>query len=1011
LNHRQILSFFLSRYRNFDAVKHEFEMDPPTRDEDTSRTTIVPTELEEEPAASSDLVVSENTLPATNALSKLFGSDSDSEVDAPVQAPRGQLLTRLQPRQSDGSSESEDDDDGEGAYERIKNALMSGQDARRKDRVAKQSSPLAEPSSTEDEDDMPVKTNAARRKLPPKESTPSPTTSSPRGARSRQSSPGLFVTPTATPIKTAKATAPRDESESDASTKRNTNRDLQERVKRIRAQRQAAERKEREEAKRAKNARRLADQESDSDPDGENGRRLTQQTRPTRKAGKKALEEMARDQQRISRNMQLAHQAKTKKKYGTKDLFARFGFNQPDTETPSAAVIPTPDPSFPLQSSDVEISQHQDTPPTSPPSQEDIQKHSDLRAEPTLQDRDDETHATSMLFNSASPILMRTDKGKGRAAEFQHLPPNPSVKQSKPTLIQRATIGAKPPAVPEMIELSDSDDDLRVVKTKSRFPVFDRLPQRQQQEAPSMLHLRHLAHVTSPSKKLPKGRSGMSISDLQFSLGLKARQQAQKARQEKIEELKRRGIHIETEEEREKHQVEIGDLVAQFEKARQDDLKLSKLERAEAKKNGEGGDGLASSDESEDEDYVASDGEHAGDVHGQEEDGEDEEVELSGSEDEDMDDADDEEDPEDEDAAVESNGLIDDAAGDDEDGEEFREALEDEKKFLSEDLDEDDASAPIRKPAAKRSRNIIIDEEDDSQNEVLQEPVSTMKLSQPSQTQGDDAMAAFGFGKSSETLGLTQMFAGTMADVDADSKNAHPFDKEPEQDSLDFLRALPDSQPSPGFSQTADLLVPNSQAFESQEKGTTYRPVSDINLGISQLIETSPAFSHTQLSQDPEPTQDVGFKLLRSPAGLVPPPSTVETVMVPVADSPVVKRKGKLQQGRRTLAAELSDVDDEAEVTASELDEEEELHTKASDAFAALKKGAKKQKRIADNFNKKTSWARDAIEEQAEESEDEYAGIGGASDEDSGEDDEELKKMIDESDVKVDERQIAAFFA
>ena len=104
--------------------------------------------------------------------------------------------------------------------------------------------------------------------------------------------------------------------------------------------------KEREEAQREAKSRRLADQESDSDPDGENGRRLTQQTRPTRKAGKKALEEMARDQQRISRNMQLAHQAKTKKKYGTKDLFAKFGFNQPDAETPSVAAIPTPDPSF-----------------------------------------------------------------------------------------------------------------------------------------------------------------------------------------------------------------------------------------------------------------------------------------------------------------------------------------------------------------------------------------------------------------------------------------------------------------------------------------------------------------------------------------------------------------------------------------------------------------------------------------------------------------------------------------
>ncbi|KAF2655229.1 hypothetical protein K491DRAFT_630538 [Lophiostoma macrostomum CBS 122681] len=990
-------------------------MNSTTGDEDMSRATVALTELEEEPAASSGLPATTKTLPPTNALSKLFGSDSDSEADAQAHAPRSQLLTRLQPQQTDESSESEDDGDGEGAYERIKKALMSGQDARRKDGEATQSPPLAEPSSTEDEDDMPVKANAARRKLPPRESTPPPVASPSGSVPTRQSSPGLFVTPTATPTKTAKVAITREESDSDTSTKRNTNRDLQERVKRIRAQRQAAERKGREEAKTAANARPLADQESDSDPDGENGRRLTQQTRPTRKAGKRALEEMARDQQRISRNMQLAHQAKTKKKYGTKDLFAKFGFNQPDTETIPGAALPTPDPSFLSHSSDVEINQHHDTPPTSPPSQEDLQKQPNLVAEPTLLARDDEIQAAAVLSTSVSPLLPRVDKGKGRAPEFQHLPPKPAVERPKPTVIRPARNTIEQPAITDLVELSDSEDDLQVVKPKSRFPVFDRLPQRQQREGPSMLHLRHLAHLASPSKKAPKGRSTMHITDLQFSLGLKARQQAQKARQEKIEELKRRGVHIETEEEREKHQIEIEDLVAQFEKARQEDLKLAKLEKAEAKKNGEGGDGLVSSDESEDEDYVASDGEENRNMQGQEEDGEEEAVELSGSEDEDMADADDEEDLDDEDSTEKSNGLIDDAAEDDEDDEDSGELLNDAQVSDGGDVDEDDVNAPIRKPTVKRSRNVIVDDEDDSQDEALHMPASTQEPSQPPptiQTQGNDAMAAFGFGKSSETLGLTQMFAGTMADVDADSQNAHPLDKEMEQDSLDFLRALPDSQPTTGLSQTADLLVPNSQAFESQDKAPLFHPVSEIDLGISQLIETSPAFSHTQLSQDPEPTQDAGFKLLRSPTGVVPPPSTVETIMMPVADSPVVKRKGRLQQGKRMIAAELSDVDDDVADLASEVEEEEEsLPMKASDAFAVLKKGAKKQKRIADNFNKKTSWARDAIEEQAEESEDEYAGIGGASDDDSGEEDEEVKKMIDESDVKVDERKLAAFFA
>ena len=83
---------------------------------------------------------------------------------------------------------------------------------------------------------------------------------------------------------------------------------------------------------------------------------------------------------------------------------------------------------------------------------------------------------------------------------------------------------------------------------------------------------------------------------------------------------------------------------------------------------------------------------------------------------------------------------------------------------------------------------------------------------------------------------------------------------------------------------------------------------------------------------------------------------------------------------------------------------------KHRDAFRAMQKGAKKQKAIAD-FNKKNSAAKDIVEEQADESEDEYAGVGGASDDDSGEEDEDLKNMIDHADVKVDERKMAAFFA
>jgi mediator of replication checkpoint protein 1 len=134
--------------------------------------------------------------------------------------------------------------------------------------------------------------------------------------------------------------------------------------------------------------------------------------------------------------------------------------------------------------------------------------------------------------------------------------------------------------------------------------------------------------------------------------------------------------------------------------------------------------------------------------------------------------------------------------------------------------------------------------------------------------------------------------------------------------------------------------------------------------------------------------------------------------MMSVAESPIKKRTGKLQRGRRETAVELSDVEEDLINAASDFSDVDDIQRppKHRDAFRAMHKGAKKQKAVND-FNKKTSAAKDIVEEQADESEDEYAGIGGASDDDSGEEEEDLKNMIDTTDVKVDERQLAAFYA
>jgi mediator of replication checkpoint protein 1 len=135
----------------------------------------------------------------------------------------------------------------------------------------------------------------------------------------------------------------------------------------------------------------------------------------------------------------------------------------------------------------------------------------------------------------------------------------------------------------------------------------------------------------------------------------------------------------------------------------------------------------------------------------------------------------------------------------------------------------------------------------------------------------------------------------------------------------------------------------------------------------------------------------------------------VDTVIVPavqVLESPIAKKKGRLLKRKDALAA-FSDLEDSDADPASG-DSENKI---SANAFDVMKK-AVKEKTEVDNFDKKKSRAKDMVEEQAEESEDEYAGLGGASDDGSGdEEDEEMKKMIDEGEVDVNERKIAAFYA
>ncbi|KAF7452537.1 mrc1 domain-containing protein [Pyrenophora tritici-repentis] len=899
---------------------------------------------------------------------------STSEDEAPITKPAEKASAKpltMSRLQIDDNETNEDESDGEDAYELMKKRLAASKTSASV-QLAPQEAPPETPivatiESSEDEDKMPVRANV-RKPIAERTNTVSPRASPSPGMRSRRSSPGLFVTPGPSPAKKQPRRSADAGSESDESSRSTHDADLQERVRRIREERLAKQREEEAgQVKPKKTARRQEDEDSHSD--GENSRRLTQHAKPTRRAGKKAMEAMARDQQRISRNMQLTHQAKTKKRFTTQDLFKKFNYNAPNAEP---IALPTPEPSSALASSDAEANQIRDTPPASPP-----------REEAALQTMTASVDQQTLIAPPDNQDHAKVDKGKGRAPEFQHLPAHPWMKQTEPVMVQNARVDMKNTSEDAMVELSDSDDEPRVEQPKSRFPVFDRLPTKKQDNVGTHVTLRALAQISKSPQRSKKGQKSVTRAEMELSLALKARQQTARAREERIADLVKRGLKPETDEEREKRQVEIDDMVALLEKQRQEDLELAKMERKEAKKNGETIDDLPSSDE-EDGDYVASGDEDA--AQGEDENQEDAEVELSGSEDEDLADADDGEATE----VDEANDLIDGMADEDHADEDV-------------DMEDDQIDIPVRRQTVNRARKRVIDDDDESDAEAPKQATPTQPATPT------DAMAAFGFGKTDAGLGLTQMFAGTMAELEAGSQPVGAVDTE--QDSLAFLRNLPETQPGPNFSQASDFLVPNSQSLMSPQKPSHAVVESQFSLGIDQLAKSPPALPSTQV-EDFEPTQDAGFSFSRSPVGLAPPPSTIDTVMMPIAESPIKQKKGRLQRGRREEAVELSDV--EEDLIATEEDESEDDIQRppkpSKHAFMKMQQAVKKAK-VVEEFNKKKSMAREAVMEQAEESEDEYAGLGGASDDEESEEDEELKEMIDHDDVKVDERQIAAFYA
>ncbi|KAG6066180.1 hypothetical protein E4U16_000297 [Claviceps sp. LM84 group G4] len=921
--------------------------------------------------------------------------DESDDAMTVMNRPRGKLASRMQGAQDVTKGTKSPEPAAATARDRVR-AMLERDQAETDDEEG--------PTGQDEDEDLPTAPRRQRRRAAAADTQ---LDDSEADERTRPASPGLFVSSPMrpSPRKNTELIDASDDSDNDLPALKSDRFQLL-------VERKRQERLAREAAEEARKAEQWAQQEKlnsemeliasdDGDigiTDDEGGRRLTQQARPTRKASKKAIEEMNRETQRMTRNMQLAPEIKTKTKISKSSLFQRFNYKptgymepEPELQTHSSSRPTTPH-------SDIEMNDA-GTPPSSPPVLNDNAK----TATPNL------TASNALVRESLHGLRENRD----RPGQQQRSSPGQKQMQK-----QTRRVRIKLPIVP-IKSMMDSDDELQITTTtKNKLDaLFDSVPSKRNSEPNSIHALRALAMVTSPAKDRSRkaDQSKMTPGELQAYLHFKARQQAKMERERRLEILRGQGIVVQTVEEREQQEREVEDLVA---KARLEAHKIKETEQNEARRQGKAKgevDPLAW-DDSEDEEYR--------DVA--EEDAV--EVEISGSE---IDEMDEDEDAEEEQEQEQEQEQDENAVGHILFDDEAESAASEHEAQEEEDDDDDDervvARTAARQRRARKTTTVLSDDEDsvgvtpkpfklssrmtpagaralspspDAPNSVLRSAKKTFIPGLPV--------------KGPAGLGLTQIFAGTM-----DNSQASNFaGTVPTQSMMPDFSQFPDSN----FSATADEpmedMIANSQRLHDSLAPTQ---AVQFNLSQSQMHGLGSLITdemQTQLSEGMEYSQDMGLQQhtpLRE-RFIEPPFSTAETLpaehpdgqqyyTATVQDSPLV-RKGRLR--RRMDMSTAAEVSGDADAPSAQADAFETLR---GGAVAANKESRKSH--AADDFDRKKSKAKGLVEEQAEESEDEYAGIGGVDGEDS--DDESngsVEDMInDATGNDVDERKLAAFYA
>ena len=617
----------------------------------------------------------------------------------------------------------------------------------------------------------------------------------------------------------------------------------------------------------------------------------------------------------------------------------------------------------------------------------------------------------------------KVDKGKGKAVEY---PPPPKANGK-----DKATEPPPPPPppppkpkkrlpnvrvhLPIRSVVDDSDSDLEIID-----------PQKQaQDEAKRLLNekreliasMRRPRPIPKPAAGSPNAKTKLTSKQMQLQLLQKGRLQAIREREERIQELKAKGVLVQTAEEREREQQEVENLL---EKAREEALEIKRREKKEERlARGE----KISDHEGDDSDFEL-----------MEED--DEESEIAYSEDE--------EDEEGE-GEADDGGLVDGAAdGPGPDGEgnvEMEDAVAVDPvspafslssilrernsasptprlsdmppAFISDEdsADDDGGFAPFKRKLPRKKQRVTDEDDDDG------DAASTGTAVPPEGPKIPDIFKNAGH---APAMGMSQLFAGTLGGGSAGFGTLGGDAGR----RVDAMRKLPDEilqnsqAPPPDSADQAEAdVVPNTQVDRlsldcpqsHDDHGHDSWPVLTLDYSQSQVMDSPPA------QQFPDPTQDMGFEVKSSPApprfeaSPEPPEGSVPTQ---VLDEHLGFKK--LPRGRLVRrAADFSDEEKGSDDDGDDTDLQD-------DAFAVLKKAARKPKAPAKKpFDKSKSEAKAMVDERAVESEDEFGGIGGGGSENDADDDadddalgdEEMKDLLDDGEQEVDEGALAAFYA